>query len=219
MSVSAPADLAIPPDAMLLPVFAEHAKLLRDELQGLASAQLEEMVQPLRVVTESLQGLLGQLGSVLERVVVALEGLSLATDVVRTSSTPLSLAATPPSLVEINVGLAGSGALEVLRCFSPRDISTPLVASEKDVPVVQAMAILQQLVAEPDGLSTLEELKVFGVTCTDKSSKELIQMDADEPLERASLSSWGEFLEDLALSVSRSPQSMQMGEVLQNLIP
>jgi hypothetical protein len=161
MSVSTPADLVIPPDAMLLPVFAEHAKLLRDELQGLASDQLEEMVQPLRIVTESLQGLLGQLGSVLERVVVALEGLSLATDVVQTSSTPLSLAAMPPILAEINVGLARSGALVVLRCFSPRDISTPPVASEKDVPVVQAMAIPQELVAEPDGLSTLEELKVF----------------------------------------------------------
>jgi hypothetical protein len=60
---------------------------------------------------------------------------------------------------------------------------------------------------------TLRELKTSGDACTIKPSKELIHMDGDEPLERASPSPWGEFLEELALTVSSSSQNAQMGEV------
>jgi hypothetical protein len=52
------------------------------------------------------------------------------------------LVVTPPSLVEINAGIADSGAFEVFGCFSPRDTSTPLVSSEKVVPVVHAISNL-----------------------------------------------------------------------------
>jgi hypothetical protein len=64
---------------------------------------------------------------------------------------------------------------------------------------------------------TLGELKAFGDACTIKPSKELIHMDGDEPLERASPSPWGEFLEELALTVSSSSQNAQMGEAAPSL--
>jgi hypothetical protein len=48
--------------------------------------------------------------------------------------------------------------------------------------------------------------------------KELIHMDADEPLERASPSPWGEFLEELALGVSSSPQNAQLWEAAPSLL-
>jgi hypothetical protein len=54
---------------------------------------------------------------------------------------------------------------------------------------------------------SLGELKASRDPCTIKPSKELIYMDGDEPLERASPSPWGEFLKDLALTVSSSDTS------------
>jgi hypothetical protein len=54
----------------------------------------------------------------------------------------LTLVVTPPSLAEINVGIVESGAFEIFGCFSPRDTSTPLVSSEKVVPVVHAISNL-----------------------------------------------------------------------------
>jgi hypothetical protein len=39
-----------------------------------------------------------------------------------------------------------------------------------------------------------------------------MHMDGDEPFERASPSSWGKFLEELALTVSSSSQNAQKGE-------
>jgi hypothetical protein len=59
---------------------------------------------------------------------------------------------------------------------------------------------------------TLGELKASRDACTIKPSKELIHMDGNEPLERASPSPWGEFLEELALTVSSSSQNAKMGE-------
>uniref|UniRef100_A0A8R7TS80 Uncharacterized protein n=1 Tax=Triticum urartu TaxID=4572 RepID=A0A8R7TS80_TRIUA len=67
------------------------------------------------------------------------------------------------------------------------------------------------------GMSTLEEPKVSSAPCTSKPSKELIRMYANEPLGRAS-SPWGEFLKDLALTVSRSPQVLQVGEAAPSLL-
>jgi hypothetical protein len=68
---------------------------------------------------------------------------------------------------------------------------------------------------EPDGLSAAEDLRVSGAPCTEKPSKGLIQMDADEPLDKASPSPWGEFLKELALTMS---SSMHMGETAPSLL-
>jgi hypothetical protein len=43
-------------------------------------------------------------------------------------------------------------------------------------------------------------------------------MDADEPLKRASPTQWGEFFEELALTVSSSPQNAQLGEIAPSLL-
>jgi len=83
--------------------------------------------------------------------------------------------------------------LLVRGCFFPREASTLLVASEISVPEVHDLSIPQELVVEPDGLSAMEDLKVCGAPCIEKSPKELIQMDADEPLDTASPSPWGGF--------------------------
>jgi hypothetical protein len=77
-----------------------------------------------------------------------------------------------------------------------------------DAEIVASCIDMEMSEVEPDGHSSLEELKVFGAPCIEKSSKELLSMDADEPLERASPSPWGELLEELALTVSSSPQNM-----------
>jgi hypothetical protein len=91
-------------------------------------------------------------------------------------------------------------------------------AKEQDKVDVQIMAScfdMELTEVELDGLSAAEDLKVSGAPCTEKSSKGLIQMDADEPLEKASPSPRGEFFEELALTVL-SP--MQIGETAPSLL-
>jgi hypothetical protein len=119
-------------------------------------------------------------------------------------------------------------AADVVGCSSERcDVVVQATADPPDLALVlPEMAIqgvkeqtdMELIVVEPDGHSLVEELKVSGAPCTGKSSKEIIPMDADEPLERASPSPWGEFLEELALTVSSSPQNMQMEEAAPSLL-
>jgi hypothetical protein len=73
-----------------------------------------------------------------------------------------------------------------------------------NVEIVPSCFRIEMSEVEPDGHSTLAELKVARAPCTDKSSKELVHMDADDPLERASTSPWGEFLDELALTIPQS---------------
>ena len=82
-------------DATLKSVFAEQAALLRAELRGLASVPVEEMVVPMRVVTESLQGLLERFRSLMERVEFELFGCSSPVD-----ATPSAVSETGFPMVE-----------------------------------------------------------------------------------------------------------------------
>ena len=103
----------------------------------------------------------------------------------------------PPDLAFVLPGMASQGVEERAKVSSCFDMVMSKV--------------------EPVEQSTLEEPKVSSAPCTGKPSKELIQMDADEPLGRAS-SQWGEFLEELALTVSSSPQVLQVGEAAPSLL-
>lgn len=94
---AASAGSAIPPNEVLKFVFAEQSTLLRAELKELASSQIEELARPLHDVSESLQGLIVRLGSLMERAVTAMEGLSLASASVQASSAQHPLAAAPSS--------------------------------------------------------------------------------------------------------------------------
>jgi hypothetical protein len=87
-----------------------------------------------------------------------------------------------------------------------------------DAEIVASCVDMEISEVEPDRHSSVEELKVSGAPCIEKSSNELILMDADEPLERASPSPWGVFLEELALDVSSSPQNMQMREAADEVL-
>ncbi|KAM0866083.1 hypothetical protein ACQ4PT_042846 [Festuca glaucescens] len=196
---------AVPPDAMLKSVLAEQAKLLRAELQGLATFQLEELVKPVPDVSESLWGFLERLGSMLERAAVALEGLSLAPACVQASPMQHALAAASPPLAEVGfaampnqlemvVDLAMPSALEELKEFGAP------CSEENSMKEIIEVDDPRELVVEPDVPSTLEELKDPGAPCTKKSTKEMNQLDAEEPLERDTPSPWGEFLEELAPS-------------------
>ena len=77
--------------------------LLRTELHGLVSLQLEKLTKPVRDASDNLQGLLERIGSMMERAVTALEGISLAPACLQTSSVQMALAtasSSSPSLVD-----------------------------------------------------------------------------------------------------------------------
>jgi hypothetical protein len=104
---------------MLKYVLAEQAKLLRAELQGLATLQLEELVKPVRDVSKSMRDLLDRLGSMLERVAVALKGHSLAPSSVQISPMQHALTevgfATMPNQLEMVVNHVVQSDLEELK--------------------------------------------------------------------------------------------------------
>ena len=205
-----------PPEATLRSILEEQTTLLRVELQGLVSPQLEEVVHPLRSVMESVQGLLERVGSLLERAESALEKFPLASTMVQTS--PVS-----PPLAKINLGVADGGALELFGCFSPRNATgsepmlawtaTPLVASESASPVVQDMPIQQGFAVVSVVPPALEELKESDVPSSkEKITKEIVQIDAIEPQEKVSTSLVGDFFDELACFASGSRTGMQLGE-------
>src|SRR4051812_26830155 len=74
---------------------AEEATMLRSMFPEMVSSQLGELIEPVRVMWQSLQGLLEQLGSMMERVVAALEKPALATACAQASSAQLALAVSP----------------------------------------------------------------------------------------------------------------------------
>jgi hypothetical protein len=107
---------------MLKSVLAEQAKLLRAELQGLATLQLEELVKPVRDVSKSMRDLLDRLGSMLERAAVALEGNSLAQAFVQISPIQHTLTevgiATIPNQLDMVVDPVVRSDLEELKELS-----------------------------------------------------------------------------------------------------
>jgi hypothetical protein len=90
--------------------------------------------------------------------------------------------------------------------------------AKMDVETTPSCFGMEMSKVESDGHMTVGKLKISGAPCTDKSSKELIHMDADEPLEKASPSLWDEFLEELALTVSSAPQNAQVGKTDSSLL-
>ena len=63
-------------DVSLRSTMEGQAELLRSELLNMASFRLEEMVQPLRDVVDSMKGWMLQMGNFLERAEAVLSGLS-----------------------------------------------------------------------------------------------------------------------------------------------
>ncbi|KAM0884183.1 hypothetical protein ACQ4PT_031161 [Festuca glaucescens] len=59
---AASASSAVPPDEVLKSALAEQATMLRVVLQEMASVQFEELIKPVRVVSENLECLLERLG-------------------------------------------------------------------------------------------------------------------------------------------------------------
>uniref|UniRef100_A0A452XFV4 Uncharacterized protein n=1 Tax=Aegilops tauschii subsp. strangulata TaxID=200361 RepID=A0A452XFV4_AEGTS len=90
-----------------------------------------------------------------------------------------------------------------------------IVTSSNDMEHIE-VALPDGLVGEVPPVVSSSVTLASSAPCTGKPSKELIQMGADEPLGRAS-SPWGEFLEELALTVSSSPQVLQVGEAAPSL--
>lgn len=142
-------------------VFPAQAELLCSEMQGIASFQLAEAVQPLRDVAESMKGLLGRVGSFLERAEVALQRLPL-------SSTPIADFAT---------GFVDQEVAELFGSFSPHAgiSSTPPVVPALEggaftkvvAPVLQIMPELQVLCGEPISPPLMEQLKVSSLQASD----------------------------------------------------
>ena len=92
---AAVASQEVPPDEVMKSAFVEEATMLRSMLPEMVSSQLGELIEPVRVMSQSLQGLLEQLGSMMQRAVVALEEPALATTCVQASSSQLVLAVSP----------------------------------------------------------------------------------------------------------------------------
>ena len=64
--VSAPAGSMAPTDTSMRPTLERQAELLRSELLGMASFQLEKMVQPLRDAVDSMKGWMLRMESFME---------------------------------------------------------------------------------------------------------------------------------------------------------
>ena len=75
--VSAPAGSVASTDIPVRPALERQAELLRSELLGMASFRVEETVQPLRDVIDSMQGWMLRMESFMERVEAALGELSM----------------------------------------------------------------------------------------------------------------------------------------------
>ncbi|KAM0847254.1 hypothetical protein ACQ4PT_055136 [Festuca glaucescens] len=181
---AAAASSAIPPDAMLKSVLAEQAKLLRAELQGLATFQLEELVKPVRDVSKSLQGLLNRLGSMLERAAVALEGHSLAPASLQISPMQHALTevgfATMPNQLEMVVDPVVRSYLEELK-----ELGAPCSGKNLMKEMIEVDAP-QELVGQPDVPSTSKELEDTGATCTKKALGIPVVVDDDAVVVMAS---------------------------------
>jgi hypothetical protein len=207
---------------LLQPLIAAQAEVLSKELQTMFAARLEEVFQPLRDLVASVQGWTDQVSGLWE-LMEALGG-SLA---LTSSSAPggHDEAASPVVASGLDACAAERDGVMVLATVDPPD-DPPDLAFVRPVRVTQdaeehakvdverVPSCFDRELSEVDSgrQLTLGELKASGVACTIKPSKELMHMDCDEPLERASPSSWGEFLEELALTVSSSSQNAQRGE-------
>ena len=100
------------------PALERQAKLLRSELLAMTSLQLQEMVQPLRDVIDSMQGWMLRMESFMERVEAALGDLSMAPPVLQTAHV------LRPLVVPVDTFEVGMGA-ELHGRFFPRVCDAP----------------------------------------------------------------------------------------------
>jgi hypothetical protein len=192
------------------------------------AARLEEVFQPLRDLVASVQGWTTKVSGLWELMEALGGSLALAI-----SSRPGEhFEATSPivaSVVDAGMAVVADCSFErddvmVQATDDPPDLAC--VLPERATQGVEEQAKMDVETApscfdmemSPDGHLTVGKLKISGAPCTDKSSKELIHMDAGEPLEKASPSSWDEFLDELALTVSSAPQNAQVGETAPSLL-
>jgi hypothetical protein len=193
---------------LLQPILAAQAEVLSNELQTLFAARLEEVFWPLHDLVASVQGWTDQVSGLWELMEALGGSLALAS--------PSALgghdeAASPIVVSGMDACVAERNGVVVLATVDPPD-DPPDLAIVRPERVTQGAEEIFKVDAErvPSGFDmelTLGELKASGDACTIKPSKELIHMDGNEPLERASPSPWGEFLEELALTVSSSSQN------------
>jgi hypothetical protein len=191
------------------------------------AARLEEVFQPLRDLVASVQGWTTKVSGLWE-LMEALGG-SLA----------LAISSRPGEHIEASSPVVDAGVAVVADCSFERDdvmvqaMDDPpdlaFVLPERamqgmeeqakmDVETTPSCFDMEMSQVEPDGHMIVGKLKTSGAPCTDKSSKEFIHLDADEPLEKASPSPWDEFLDELALTVSSAPQNAQVGETTPSLL-
>ena len=147
--VAGPAGSMASADFPVRPALEHQAKLLRSELLGMASFQLEKMVQPLRDVVDSMKGWMLRMESFMERAEAALGGLSLTPPVLQTTHV-LHPLVVPDGSFKVERGDELHGR------FSPRArASSPSLASEgldNDVvvtPMLQIMPELRELCGGP----------------------------------------------------------------------
>ena len=171
----------VPPDEVLKCAFAEEATMLRYALPAMVSSQLDELIKPVRVMSESLQGLLERLGSMTERAVAAMEELSLTATCVQASSAQLALAVSgPPPQVDTIDGFEDW----------PFDLH--------DVPLVEVSPKQLEFVVEPAVTVDLDELvavpRLEGIPVRD-----LVHGDVpvQDPLDREAPSPMEELLKEL----------------------
>ena len=201
--------------------------LLRAEVQCLVGAQLKEMVASQVAMMEAVQGLLERFGSCLERAEIALARFSLGSVVV-----PLTPAPPPP--VGISIGCSDGGS-QLFGPFSPRDatISATRVALEHAFAVVETTQNLQESVMpgaleEPGSGDLSSEVKAMECEPNmpnlpervgfdtprheEYITVELVQIDDEGPLERASPGSVGGlFQERPALLTDHDGDDQQVG--------
>lgn len=198
------ADPGVPPAVLepLRPLLAAQAEALGAELQALFAARLEVLFKPLQDLVAAVESWTAQVSSLWE----PMEAIGGSQDLANVESAPPAVAVGEDCSALVVAGCSAELSEKAQSVDDPPALEKVML--EDDPP---------DLASVLPGMSTLEEPKVSSAPCTGKPSKELIQMDADEPLGRAS-SPWGEFLEELALTVSSSPQVLQVGEAAPSLL-
>jgi hypothetical protein len=195
------------------------------------AARLEEVFQPLRDLVASVQGWTTKVSDLWELMEALVGSLAFAI-----SSRPGEHfeAASPVVASVVDAGMAvvadcsfERGDVMMQATDDPPDLASVLPKrvtqgveeqAKMDVETTPSFFDMEMSQVESDGHMTVGKLKISGAPYTDKSSKELIHMDADEPLEKASPSLWDEFLDELALTVSSAPQNVQVGKTAPSLL-
>ncbi|XBI96188.1 hypothetical protein VPH35_032508 [Triticum aestivum] len=202
--VSAPVASVAMADVSLRSTMEGQAELLRSELLNMASFRLEETVQPLRDVIDSMKGWMLQMGNFLERAEAVLSGLLQVSPVLQTAPMQHPLIVPDVNLEDENGdGLHGR--------FSPRaGVGSPLSASEGScidvvvAPVLQIMPELLELCGESTPPLSVEQLKV------DPLESSVVALPPLPPLEPSQMLDSEKGDSDVAMSCS----SVSIGQVV-----